>query len=112
MRKHMRPLMSEDDAIGRLIAELKAQGRWENTVFILVGDNGYGRNEHRWVSKEVAYEESIRVPMVIRYDPWTATAAPRSDSRFALNIDLAPPSLTRRGSPPVPRSTGRACGHC
>lgn len=100
MRKHMRPLMSEDDAIGRLIAELKAQGRWENTVFILVSDNGYGRNEHRWFSKEVAYEESIRVPMVIRYDPWTATAAPRSDSRFALNIDLAPTIAEAAGVTP------------
>jgi N-acetylglucosamine-6-sulfatase len=44
--------------------------------------------EHRLGGKQVPYEESIRVPMILRYDPLTSTA--RKDPRMALNIDLAP----------------------
>src|SRR5207247_8082227 len=52
-------------------------------------DNGLSWGEHRWVNrKEAAYEEDIRVPLVIRYDPMGSSA--RVDRHMALNIDFAP----------------------
>jgi arylsulfatase A-like enzyme len=45
--------------------------------------------EHRWPGKKVPYESSIRVPMVIRYDPLTQLTA-WTRPRLALNVDVAP----------------------
>ena len=53
-------------------------------------DNGLLWGEHRWIRKEVPYEEALRVPLVMRYDGWDV--APRVDDRLALNIDIAPTS--------------------
>jgi arylsulfatase A-like enzyme len=53
-----------------------------------MSDNGFLWGEHRLFGKELPYEESIRVPIVMRYDPLTSDA--RTDSRMALNLDIAP----------------------
>jgi N-acetylglucosamine-6-sulfatase len=45
--------------------------------------------EHRWTDKKVPYEESIRVPMIVRYDPITQQTA-RTETHFLLNVDFAP----------------------
>jgi N-acetylglucosamine-6-sulfatase len=57
-------------------------------MIVFMSDNGYAFGEHRWDYKMSAYEESIRVPLVVRYDP--LTFAGRKDAHLALNIDLAP----------------------
>ena len=44
--------------------------------------------EHRRHNKQVPYEESVRVPMVVRYDPLTTW--PRATPRLVLNVDFAP----------------------
>ncbi|MBI3649118.1 MAG: DUF4976 domain-containing protein, partial [Actinobacteria bacterium] len=56
---------------------------------IFTSDNGILLGEHRWIKKEVPYEESIRVPMIVRFD---ALGGPRgvTDQHFALNADIAP----------------------
>ena len=51
-------------------------------------DNGLNIAEHRWTEKRVPYEESIRVPIIVRYDPATDLAA-RTDPHFVLNLDFA-----------------------
>jgi N-acetylglucosamine-6-sulfatase len=83
-----RTLLAVDDAVGTVVDALTETGRLSNTVIVFASDNGYLWGEHRWSVKMVPYEESIRVPMVIRYDP--LTPSPSVDDHLVLNIDLAP----------------------
>jgi arylsulfatase A-like enzyme len=81
-------LLSVDRSVGDLVRALADTGRLSNTLIVYTTDNGISWGEHRWIKKEVPYEESIRVPLVIRYDP--LIAAPRTDDHLVLNIDYAP----------------------
>jgi arylsulfatase A-like enzyme len=84
-----RTLLALDDAIGTIVTALTDTGRLANTMIVFASDNGLTWAEHRWrMSKMVPYEESIRVPLVIRYDPLTST--PWTDDHMVTNIDWAP----------------------
>ena len=83
-------LLSVDAGVGTVLNALKATGRLSNTMIVFLGDNGLLFGEHRdRTGKSVPYEESIRVPMVIRYDPLTHGVG-SADRHLVLNIDLAP----------------------
>ena len=73
---------------------------------IFTSDNGLLWGEHRWVKKEVPYEEAIRVPLVIRADR-IASAAGRTDGHLVANIDLAPTIAAAAGLP-LPDADGRS----
>jgi arylsulfatase A-like enzyme len=108
--KQYRSLLAVDDAVGRLVQALSDTGRLSTTMIVLMGDNGFVWGEHRWgkngpENKQVPYEESIRVPYVVRYDP--LVAAPRTDPSLVLNIDLAP-TFTGLAGVPAPGSEGRS----
>jgi N-acetylglucosamine-6-sulfatase len=83
-----RTLSAVDDAVATVVTALTETGRLDNTLIVFASDNGYLWGEHRWSVKMVPYEESIRVPLVIRYDPLTPIAS--VDRHLVLNIDLAP----------------------
>jgi arylsulfatase A-like enzyme len=76
-------------------------------MIVFMSDNGFLYGEHRLTGKQAPYEESIRVPMVIRYDPVTGGSPGRVDSRFALNIDLAPTFADVAGTS-MPGAEGRS----
>jgi N-acetylglucosamine-6-sulfatase len=80
-------LLSVDRSVGRLLQALADTGRLSDTLIVYTTDNGISWGEHRWDKKEVPYEESIRVPLVVRYDP--LITAPRIDHHLVLNIDFA-----------------------
>jgi arylsulfatase A-like enzyme len=84
-----RTLLSVDDQIAALLQAYRDTGRLQNTMVIFTSDNGLSWGEHRWVKKEVPYDESLRVPLVIRYDPVTGGSA-RTDAHLVLNADIAP----------------------
>ena len=73
-----------DATLGRVIATVDQLGMADNTWFVFMGDNGWQIGEHGFTSKVLAYEESIRVPMIIAGPGTTAGI----DERLALNIDL------------------------
>jgi len=83
-----RTLLSVDDAVGELLAALRDSGRLHNTLIVFMSDNGILWGEHRWRTKRVAFEEAIRIPFVVRYDP--LVRVPRTDPNLVLNIDVAP----------------------
>ena len=70
IRDRLRMLVAVDESLGRIMDALEKQGVLDKTVIMLVGDNGYFYGEHG-LSEErrLAYEESIRVPLLIRYPP-------------------------------------------
>jgi arylsulfatase A-like enzyme len=86
--EQLESLLAVDDAVGQLLEELEEAGVLGNTLVIFTSDNGHTWGEHRLVGKRAPYEESIRVPLVARWDALSITA--RSEDRLALNIDLAP----------------------
>jgi arylsulfatase A-like enzyme len=74
-------------------------------MIVFTSDNGFMWGEHRWIDKLAPYEESIRVPLVVRFDPLTSTA--ESAPQLALNIDLAPTFAQVAGVTP-PRTDGQS----
>jgi arylsulfatase A-like enzyme len=101
-RQQLAAALGVDDAVRALVKTLEARDMLRTTMIVFASDNGVSWGEHNLIAarKLVPYEESIRVPLVIRYDPLTH-ARPREDSRLALNIDLAPTfaALTGRTMP-------------
>ena len=91
-------LLAVDDLVGKVVRALAESSRLSNTLIMFASDNGVLFGEHRWVGKWVPYEESIRVPTVVRYDPLTTT--PRTDaSHLVLNLDWAPTFAALAGVP-------------
>ena len=104
-RGQLESLLAVDDAVGDLLDALADTGRLDETLFVFTSDNGYLWGEHRWRSKIVPYEESIRVPLVVRYDGVAQTAA--TSPRLVANIDLAP-TFARAGASRRPARTAGA----
>jgi N-acetylglucosamine-6-sulfatase len=89
-RRQYESLISVDTAVKNVVAALKATGRLHDTMIVFASDNGLEWGQHRFPAavKRVAYDESIRIPMVIRYDPMTTR--PTVDHHLILNTDWAP----------------------
>ncbi|GIU98176.1 MAG: hypothetical protein KatS3mg013_1979 [Actinomycetota bacterium] len=90
-----RALLSVDDAVGTILDALRDTGRLSTTLVVFMSDNGMLWGEHRWKAKRVAYEEAIRIPFVVRYDP--LIERPRVDPSLVLNIDVAPTAAELAG---------------
>ena len=76
-----------DDNIGRLLRMLDKEGLAENTIVVYVSDQGYFLGEHGFFDKRMMYEESLRMPFVIRY-PKEIPAGTRNKDLIA-NVDYA-----------------------
>lgn len=76
-----------DENIGRLLDALKQQGIDENTIVVYVSDQGYFLGEHGFFDKRMMYEESLRMPFVIKY-PKEIPAGTRNKD-IILNVDFA-----------------------
>ena len=76
-----------DNEIGMIRQQLKSKGIDDNTIIILMGDNGYFLGDRQLADKWLMYEQSIRVPMMI-YDPRRPGHRVVEDE--VLNIDIAP----------------------
>ncbi|HSI79809.1 MAG TPA: sulfatase [Solirubrobacterales bacterium] len=94
----MRSLLAVDDLVAGLVDELRATGELENTYVVFTSDNGFMLGEHRLTQKSFLYEESIRVPLIIR-GPELARGQTRDEP--VANIDLAPTILDLAGARPL-----------
>jgi len=91
-----RSLMAVEDSVGDILKALKDTGQLDNTVIVFTSDNGYFYGEHGLsVERRFAYEESIRMPLLIRYPKAIKAGTVRGE--FALNIDLAPTLMELAG---------------
>jgi arylsulfatase A-like enzyme len=106
VRYYLATLVSVDDSVGRIYETLKTTGQLDNTVIIFTSDNGFALGEHGRVDKRTMYEESIRVPLLVRYPK---LARPGSTvEQMVLNIDLAPSILDICGAKPLEYCHGRS----
>jgi arylsulfatase A-like enzyme len=91
-------LLAVDNLIGTVLDALTVNDILDETVVVFTSDNGWNYGEHRLVGKQVPYEESIRVPLIVRA-PGFASGA--TASQLVLNNDLAPTLAELGGvSPP------------
>ncbi len=86
VKDFMRSGAAIDDNIGKLLDYLEASGLAENTVVIYTADQGYFLGEHGFFDKRLIYDESLRMPFVVRY-PKEVPAGKRIDD-IILNIDF------------------------
>jgi N-acetylglucosamine-6-sulfatase len=96
-RNQLRTLLAVDEAVQRILTALSDTGRLGTTFILFSSDNGLLRGEHRYAKKVVPYEESIHVPLVIRYDPLPAASG--VNHRMVLNVDWAPTAADVAGVP-------------
>lgn len=97
VKGYYRLITGVDVVIGRIRKELDRLHLADNTVIMLMGDNGFFLAEHGFAGKWYGYEESIRVPLVV-YDPRLPVACRgAAPGQIALNIDVAPTILSLAG---------------
>ena len=93
LRDYYATIADMDTALGRVFAALDDHKLRDNTYIVFSSDNGWLLGEHKMTSKVLAYEESMRVPMLI-VGPGIE---PRVDDRLVLNVDIAPTLLDLAG---------------
>ena len=86
-----RCVTAADDEVGKVLDALDKRGIADDTLVIHVGDNGFMQGEHGILNKRLAYEESLRIPMLVRYP--RRIPAGRTPGEMALNIDVFPTIL-------------------
>ena len=91
----LRSLIAVDESLGKVIEVLDELGELENTIIIYSSDNGYFMGEHTYRDKRLAYESSMRVPMIIRYPKMIEENSEIFEQ--CLNIDIAPTILELAG---------------
>jgi len=104
--KYFRTLSAMDDNVGRLLAALDDLRLAANTVVVFAGDNGYYLGEHGLGDKRSAYDEALRIPLLLRW-PKLATKGKTVDG-MVLNIDLAPTFIDLAGLPVPEAMQGRS----
>jgi N-acetylglucosamine-6-sulfatase len=88
-------IIAVDESLGEVLRTLEEIGELDNTVVIYSSDNGYFMGEHTFLDKRLAYENSIRIPMIIRYPKLISKNSVVMEQ--CLNIDLAPTILDLAG---------------
>ncbi len=102
VRDQLRCLTAVDEGFGQILDALTASGQLDRTLILYTSDNGYLMGEHGQIDdKRWAYEESVRVPLLVRYPPLIKPGT--TCDRLTANVDLAPTILELAGvSPAVP----------
>ena len=98
MRNYLRCVAGVDRNVGRVLDRLDALDLTENTVVIYCADQGFYLGEHGWFDKRWAYEESMRMPLIVR---WPGNVKPGTRcAAMVQNIDYAPTFLAMAGLEP------------
>ena len=105
-KRYCETLGAVDDGIGRVMDQLKAMGIYDDTLVLYMGDNGFMFGEHGLIDKRVAYETSIRVPMLMQC-PQLFRGGTVVDQVVA-NIDVAPTVMEAMGLARPPHFDGQS----
>ncbi len=95
IKDYLATIKSVDDNIGRVLKFLKESKLENNTIIIYASDQGFFIGEHGWFDKRFMYEESIRMPFVIKYPGAIKPNTINED--IITNIDFAPTILEMTG---------------
>ena len=100
IKDYLRVVASIDDNVGRILDYLEDHNLTENTLIIYTSDQGFFLGDHGWYDKRFMYEESLRMPFILRYPEKVIPGTVNQD--IVLNIDIAPTFLDLAGVP-VPK---------
>jgi arylsulfatase A-like enzyme len=95
MQDYLATVQSVDDNVGRVLDYLDRNGLGRNTIVIYTSDQGFFLGDHGMYDKRFMYEESLRMPFLVRW-PAGIKAGSRSDA-IGLNLDFAPTFLEAAG---------------
>jgi N-acetylglucosamine-6-sulfatase len=107
IRGRLEMLLAVDDSLGRILALLERKGALNDTMVVFTSDHGYFYGEHGLnEERRLAYEETIRIPLVIRYPPLAQAGS--TPAEMALSLDIAPTLLAVAGLQPGAGIQGRS----
>jgi arylsulfatase A-like enzyme len=86
IKDYLRVVASVDDNVGRMLDYLDEEGLAENTMIIYTSDQGFFLGDHGWYDKRFMYEESLRMPFVVRYPKEIKPGSVNDD--IVLNVDF------------------------
>lgn len=88
IKDYISTIVAVDENVGRLLDYLEENGLADNTVVVYTSDQGFFLGDHGWYDKRWMYEESLHIPLLVR---WPAAIAPGSvNNKLVQNIDFAP----------------------
>jgi len=106
LKKYLRCVRGDDDDVGKLVEYLRKTGELDNTVIFYTSDQGMMLGEHDYIDKRWMYEESMRVPFIVRY-PKLIKPGSKSDA-LVNNTDFAPTILDIAGVKTPDNMQGRS----
>ena len=110
-RQENEALMAVDEGVAQIVEALRRNGQLDNTLIVFLSDNGFMHGEHRALAEKVLpYEESIRVPLVLR-GPGVPRGARGPPARRERRRDLDDPRRHRRLGRAASRTAAR-CSSC
>ncbi len=106
IKDYLACVKSVDDNIGRVMDYLDKNGLTDNTMIVLTSDQGFYLGEHGFFDKRFIYEESLRMPFIVRYPKGVKPGSINSD--VIANIDFAPTFLEVAGIQTSQKTQGRS----
>jgi arylsulfatase A-like enzyme len=101
IKDYLRCVASVDDNVGRLLDYLDEKGLAEDTLVVYTSDQGFFLGDHGWYDKRFMYEESLRMPLIMRYPREIAAGSANAD--LVLNLDF-PALFLELAGVPIPES--------
>jgi N-acetylglucosamine-6-sulfatase len=104
-RAELQTLQSVDDLVEAMVESLQQAGKLDDTLIVYTSDNGFLYGQHRLIGKSAAYEESIKVPLVMR-----GPGIPKGETRDVLvnNLDVVATIAELSGAAPGYPLDGRS----
>ena len=96
MEDYLACIASVDDSVGRVLDYLDQSGLADNTIVAYTSDQGFYLGEHGWFDKRFMYEESLQMPLVVRYPKEIKAGAVNKD--IVMNLDFAETFLDYAGA--------------
>ena len=106
IKDYLRCVASIDDNVGRLLDFIDEEDIGEETIVIYTSDQGFFLGDHGWYDKRFMYEESLRMPFLIRYPREVAAGSVNGD--MILNVDFPATFLDCAGVDIPPSFQGRS----
>jgi N-acetylglucosamine-6-sulfatase len=96
-KRYAETLCGVDESLGRVMSWLRANSLLDSTLVVYMGDNGFAFGEHGLIDKRTAYEESMRVPLLLQCPELFSGGGKVNE--VVANIDIAPTCLEVAGLP-------------
>ncbi len=95
IKDYLRCIASVDDNVGRLLNYLDESGLAKDTIVVYTSDQGFYLGDHGWFDKRFMYEESLRMPLLVRFPGRIRPGSVNDD--MVLNLDFAETFLDYAG---------------